>query len=26
LPELEKLIDSGLIEVQETTIIVPTHA
>jgi len=25
LPELEKLIDSGLIEVQETTIIVPTH-
>jgi uncharacterized protein len=25
LPELEKLIDSGLIEVQETTIIVPIH-
>jgi len=25
LPELEKLMDSGLIEVQETTIIVPTH-
>ena len=24
LPELKKLIDSGLIEVQETTIIVPT--
>jgi uncharacterized protein len=25
LPELRKLIDSGLIEVQETTIIVPTR-
>jgi hypothetical protein len=25
LPELEKLMGSGLIEVQETTIIVPTH-
>jgi uncharacterized protein len=25
LPDLERLIDSGLIEVQETTIIVPTH-
>jgi hypothetical protein len=25
LPELEKLIGSGLIEVQETTIIVPTR-
>jgi len=26
LPELEKLIGSGLIEMQETTIIVPTRA
>jgi uncharacterized protein len=25
LPELEKMIDSGLIEVQETAIIVPAH-